>query len=251
MYLNGRDHLGVWTPVPGQNTGHVVGLPAFVVAGATATARALDATSSPQSRFPRLGYVGTGATAGSILTIRHNLSWLFTENASKKRGFTTLFRFAISDATDIPAARMFLGLRSATAALTNVAPSTLTNSIGIGHNSGDANLSIYYGGTTAQAPINLGSDFPSARNHLYEVMFASYGEPGSYTTINWQVTRLAGAASKRAVGKVFRSSDIDWSEVPSDDLALGFNAFRSNNTGTGAVSLDLLGLRMESLGDGI
>lgn len=240
-------HQAFWSPVPASNAPSVFGMPALVLAGGTATARTPSAGIFNSTT--RMGFVGTGTTAGSVLSLRSGQSWLRSAVYSGSQGYGFWGQFAITDAAARANARMFFGLRSNTAALTNVDPATLTDCIGIGHNSGDTNMSIYMGGSSAAAPIPLGSGFPAQTlsTDIFDLFIASY--PSGTSTglipdtgyVNWSVRCGSSVAS----GSAFYPSTGSAIYLPSTSTFLGFSAFRSNGTSTGAVSLDLFGLRME------
>lgn len=105
--------------------------------------------------------------------------------------FTTRFRLVAS----VTGQRWFVGLTSATAAPTNVNPSTLTNVIGIGQVDGSTNINLVFGGSAAQTPIDLGANFPANTNNadFYELWITS--DPNDNTRINYQVNRWSGASA--------------------------------------------------------
>lgn len=187
--LLGQNKIAYWSP-PGNSTTvpAVFGMNAVTAVG-TATARTV-ATTRMFTRLKRLGYV-SAATAGSLCGHYETLAQYTIGDGTGLGGFYYICRFGVSDATIQTGARMFVGLTSAVAAPTNVEPATLTNCIGVGCGTADTNLKIFYGGSAAQTPIDLGANFPDAAatsTDIYElIMFAP---PSSNTTVYYRLTRL-------------------------------------------------------------
>lgn len=145
------------------------------------------------------------------------------------------FRFGISDASLVASPRMFLGMSSSVATPTNVEPSTLTNVIGVGMGAADTNLKIFYGGSAAQTPIDLGTNFPvtTATNQGYEVIFSN-----SYTSSNsvsYQVTNL----NTGTVATGTLTAATPGTQLPASTTFLGHQLWRTNNATAAAVGLDL------------
>jgi hypothetical protein len=93
--------------------------------------------------------------------------------------------------------RGFFGLRGATAAPTDVNPSTLTNIVGLGWDFGDANLSIIHNdGVGTASKIPLGANFPrptADRSQAWDFTILSDGLGNVY----WAVMALANSARAR------------------------------------------------------
>lgn len=158
-------------------------------------------------------------------------------------GFIVKVRFASSDSSAVTDARQFVGLNSITSAPTSVEPSTLTNHIGVGNGAADTNLKFYYGGSAAQTPIDLGSDFPSdtAATAFYELTLSSL--PGQLNTLNYRLKRLDTGV--QVSGSV--TATTPGVELPIDTLGLYPLLWRATNAGTAAVGLDLLSYYIEEL----
>ena len=237
--LFARNKIGLWTP-PGNATTApgVLGMSAFTVVG-TATARSV-ATTSRFTMFRRLGIV-SAATAGSLSSFRIPSTQFAIGGGSVPNGFFMVIRFGISDAAAVSGARMFIGMRNSTAAATNVEPSTITNCIGVGHGAADTNLRLYYGGSAAQTPINLGVNFPTntLSTDMYELALFS---PPNSSVINYEVTRLntGNVTSGTLSGTV-------GTQIPSTTTLLsGMNGFRTNNTTALAVGIDIASYYIET-----
>ena len=154
-------------------------------------------------------------------------------------GFYFSVRFFIADTVASP--RTFIGLSSSTAAPTNVQPSTLTNCIGVGQGASDTNLFIYYGGSAAQTPIDLGANFPTGTSNtdLYELNL--FAPPTSANTVYYQVRRLntGDIASGTLTGTA-------GTVLPLNTQVLGYKAWRTNNATATAVNLAIVGVYCET-----
>lgn len=222
------------TTVPG-----VVGFTAFTAVG-TATARNV-ATTNMFTRTRRLGYV-SASTAGSLTSQRVAVAQYTLGTGTGLGGFTYIIRFGISDAAAATAPRTFVGMSSATGAPTNVEPSTLTNSIGIGHGAADTNMKLYYGGSAAQTPIDLGVNFPAnTRNvDMYELML--FASPSSNNTIGYRVLRL----NTGHIAEGTLTAATPGTQLPASTTLLAHRSWRSNNATAIAVALDIASVYIET-----
>jgi hypothetical protein len=227
--LLARNKVGYWNP-PGNATTvpGVFGFTAPTVTGFTATSRTV-ATTNALTRMRRLGYV-TSATAGTVGHWR-TLNQFTLGGGTGLGGFIYVLRFGISDAATVAGARMFMGFRSANPTPTNVEPSTLTNCIGVGHGAADTNLKIFYGGSAAQTPIDLGASFPlNLSTTPYELVLTS---PPGTTQVDWQVTNIATGATQ--AGTITGAATV----IPQETTLIGPWGFRTNNATALAVGLDV------------
>ena len=229
-----RNSVGYWRPqgnattVPG-----VLGYTAPTVVG-TATARNV-ATTNFFTRLRRLGYV-SAATAGALTESRVAVAQVTIGNGAGVGGFTKIVRFGCSDAATVAGARMFVGMSSSTAAATNVEPSTLTNSIGVGHGAADTNLKLYYGGSAAQTAIDLGASFPANTLSVDAYELALFASP-NLTTVGYMVTRL----NTGAVASGTLSAATAGLQLPLATTLLSYHkAWRTNNATALAVGLDII-----------
>lgn len=237
--LMASNKIGWWNP-PGNSTTlpGVVGFAAPTAIG-TATARNVAATNLA-TRSRRLGYV-SAATAGS-LSGHYGTTAQFTIGAMGGiGGFFYVCRFVVSDAAAVSGARMFVGLRNAVAAPTNIEPSSgQTNMAGVAQIGTSNNLQIVYGGSAAQTAIDLGASFPanSLSADLYElVLFA----PPDTQVVSYQVTRvntgdIASGTLSGAVGTV----------IPAATTFLAHAAWRCNNAQALAVGIDVVSVYIET-----
>jgi len=229
----GQNSVSIWKP-PGNaaTVPAVFGMAAYTAVG-TATARNV-ATTSYYTRRKRLGYVGAAVVA-SLASVRVANAQYTVGDGAAAGGFFKVIRFGCSDAATVAGARQFVGVSSSTGAATNVEPSTLINSIGVGHGAADTNLFIYYGGSVAQAPINCGGSFPANTLSVDVYELALYSYPGSSTEVFYQLTRLN-------TGDVFSGSvtGTAGTAIPASTTLLSMTqAWRSNNASALAVGIDI------------
>lgn len=229
-----RNAVGFWRPAGNATTvPGVLGYAAPTVVG-TATARNVAATNF-YTRQRRLGYV-SAATAGAFAESRVAVAQMTIGNGAGLGGFTKVVRFGISDAAAVAGARMFVGMSSSTAAATNVEPSTLTNVIGVGHGAADTNLNLYYGGSAAQTPINLGVNFPSntRSTDAYELALFASPENGD---VGYAVTCLNTGATTSGI----LTAATAGLQLPLNTTLLSYHkAWRTNNATPLAVGLDII-----------
>jgi hypothetical protein len=189
------------------NTNRITAIPAVEVLVTTASTTAVAGLRINALPF-RLGQIG-----GS--------GWLYMR---------TLVRNAIGGST--ATTRGFFGLRGASAAPTDVNPSTLTNIVGLGWDSGDTNLSIIHNdGTGVASKIPLGVDFPRPlvdRSQAWDFALLSDGQGNVY----WAVKSLANEAM---------ASGALTADLPAGSTLLTFLAYISVG---GASSVIGVGLSM-------
>jgi len=128
----------------------------------------------------------------------------------------TLVRNATGGAT--PTTRGFFGLRASSAAPTDVNPSTLTNIIGLGWDSGDINLSIIHNDAVGTASkIGLGPSFPrptADRSAAWDFSILSDGQGNVY----WAVIALANGAT---------ANGVIATDLPAENTLLAFLTYIS------------------------
>ena len=227
-----RNKVGMLIP-PGNSTAvTVMGAYTAPTAVGTATARTVT-TANLFTRMRRIGYV-SAATAGALASVRVSAAQV-TVGGALGGGFFKVIRFGISDATLVSNARIFVGVSASTAAATNVEPSTLTNCIGIGAGAADTNLKIFYGGSTARPPIDLGANFPSNTTNTDVYELALFAPPNT-ADVHYEVTRLN--TGHTAAGTLLSNGGV---ALPSTTTLLTYlQAWRSNNTAAVAVGLDIM-----------
>ena len=230
-----RNKIGYWNP-PGNATTvpGVFGYTSYTTVG-TATA-ATVATTNLFTRMRRLSYVSS-ATAGTLASLRAAAAQISLGDGFGNNGFNKIIRFGCSDAATVSGARQFCGISTNTGAPTNVEPSTLTNAIGVGHGAADTNLKIFYGGSVAQTPIDLGPNFPAntLSTDAYELALRS--PPDHFSTIYYEVTRLNSGAV--ATGVIAGDGAGIVLPTPGTLLTYSWN-YRTNNATALSVSLDIM-----------
>lgn len=234
-----RNKIGIWNPAGGTGgtVPSVFGLSAFTTTGMTATARAVAATNM-FTRTRRLGYV-TAATAGAVGHFRQPAGLITVGDGGILGGFHYVLRFGISDAAAVSGARMFMGLRESLTPA-NAEPSTLTNCVGIGHGASDANMRLFYGGTAAQTPIDLGANFPANTRSVDVYELALFSAPAS-PNVHWEVTRLN--TGHVASGTITNSGATI---LPPATLLITPWGYRTNNATALAVAVDIVSVYLES-----
>ncbi len=229
----GRNKVAYWDPQGNSATlPGVFGYTAPTTTG-TATARNI-ATTSLFTRMRRLSYLSS-ATAGSLCYQYLTVAQVTVGDGSGNGGFYKVARFGISDAASVSGARMFCGVGSSISAPTNVEPSTLTNSIGMGHGASDTTMHIYYGGSSAQTPIDLGSNFPSNTRSTDMYELALFAPTNSNNTVYYEVTRLN--TGNVATGTLTGTAGT---ALPASATLLSYmRIWRTNNATALAVAYDL------------
>lgn len=230
--------IGLWLPAGNAATAPgVFGYPVYNPLGGS-TARNVAVTNF-FTRLRRLGYV-SATTAGSFGGVRQAAAQFSVGNGAGLGGFFKVCRFGCSDAAPVAGARQFVGM-APPGVPTNVEPSTRGNVIGVGNGAADTTLQLFYGGTTPQAPIDLGVNFPANTLSVDAYELALFSPPGLLRTIHYEVTRLntghvaSGTLSGTAV------------EVPGEDVLLtAMEAWRCNNATALAVGLDIIGDYIET-----
>jgi hypothetical protein len=223
-------HIGINFVSPSSSSYQNIGMRAIagnaltngVVSTTNMFSRTFRITSSSTATAGTLGYFNTPATEytlGSATTPAYG-------------GFYLTMKFGIADTVANP--RTFVGISSSTGAPTNVEPSTLVNSIGVGQGAANTNLFVYYGGSAAQTPIDLGINFPTNTSSTDWYELTLFAPPTSNNTVYYQVTRLntGNVASGTLTGTAGTA-------LPSNTTTLCIRAFRSNNATASAVTLAL------------
>lgn len=235
----GRNRVGLWLPsgnsatVPG-----VVGMLAMTVLG-TATARNIASTTY-FTRSKRIGFVSV-ATVGGLAGVRIPAGQVTLGAGGLVGGFRMITRFGASDAAAVAGARQFVGVSGVIAAPTNVEPSTLVNVIGVGHGTADTNLKLFYGGSTAQTPIDLGVNFPAntLSVDLYELELEA---PTTDASVRYTVTRLnTGNTTSGTI-----AAGVAGVTLPAVATLLSLmQGWRTNNATALAVGLDMTSIYTE------
>jgi len=231
----GRNRIGSWLP-PGNATTVPV---AYGIAAPTATGTATTrtvATTNAVTQQRRLGYV-SAAGAGSLAGFRTAAAQFFRGSGAGLGGFHLIIRFAPSDAAAVAGARMFVGLFATTTAPTNVNPSTLLNTVGVGADTADTSLSVIHNdGAGTATKIALGAGFPanSLSTNAYELIL--FCAPNA-ASISYRVENLVTPA--------VASGELT-TDIPANTQLLGIQGWRSNNATALAVGIDLISCYIET-----
>ena len=214
----------------------IVGLNSF-----TGTVSAQQtATTSMFTRANRF-ITASSATAGTFANYYNGTASYTLGSATTPAygGFYFVIRFGIADTVASP--RSFFGLSSAITGPTNVEPSTLTNSIGVGQGAANTNVFVYYGGSAAQTPIDLGASFPTGTSNtdLYELTL--FAPPTSANTVYYQVIRLntGNVTSGTLTGTAGTA-------LPLNTTYLAIRNWRTNNATASAVTIAIGGIYIET-----
>lgn len=192
-------------------------------------------TIAPQMR--RVGYV-SAATAGSSCGVRNAAQQFQVSSNSASGQWTFSARFLASDAVAVTAARTFIGMANTAAVIGNVNPSTLLHIIGVGADSGDANLSIMHNdGSGTATKVDMGAGFPahslSADAYELTLTVASNGASVAYSLKNL-------CTGNTASGTI--STDL-----PAAEKLLAPQLWRANGATALAVALDVMQFAVETL----
>jgi len=210
---------------------------AIGVAAPTASGGAARApnSNSAASRSKRTGFT-SAATAGALSSCYSATGLVALGNGTGLGGFLAIFRFVPSDATTVSGARGFIGLSSTTAAPTNAEPSGLLNQIGLAQISTSANLQIVFGGSAAQAAIDLGANFPAGglSTDLYELIL--FSDPLDNSRVGYRVERL----NTGNVAEGFLTNTTPGTTLPASATMLAMRMWRTNNATALAVGFDLV-----------
>lgn len=238
----GRNRIAQLVPVVGATTPTAVGQ--TVTPTGTATARSLSNATFLGS-LPRVGYVGSANTTGSIGGFRTNQQW-WRSSIANAGGFFYSCTFAITNAAQQASGRAFVGLYSSTAGSTNVEPTTLTNAIGICRSTTSNNFQIYGANGTANSTlINLGSNFPAntVSTDIYRLtLFA----PPAGSTVGYRVERVNSIDSTTGQPYMTSGTITDTTKMPANNVFLAAYGWSSTGTLSGTAGIDLINLYVET-----
>lgn len=179
--------ITLWTA---QGNGTTVSTINFGVSNTgTATLRNVAVTNFSTS-LRRLAFV-SAATAGVSCGTRHNLLQFYRGDVAGRGGFFYVARFVID--TVLANMRWFVGLYGSAAVIGNVNPSSLTNIIGFGIDSGQTTVRFFNndGAGTATA-TDMGASFPATTAAVvYEIRI--FCAPNG-STVYYSIERLDSAA---------------------------------------------------------
>jgi hypothetical protein len=198
-------------------------------------------TTSMFTRMLRSNFTSL-ATAGKWGGLRSSEMSCTTGNGAGLGGFWISMRFGIADATLVSGAQMFAGLWLLNSDPTAAAlePSTLTKAICVGHGAADTNLKLFYGGTAAQTPIDLGVNFPTntTGTDIYELTLHA---PSNLTgTVYYRVERIN--TGNVASGTLSGAATV----LPDATTQLSVNMWRGNGATAAAATLSFMHLYVQT-----
>lgn len=241
---------GLWLPTPANASPSLIGMEGLTLAGCAANAHT-PAFAATYDYKPRVRYLSSSSAAATVMTMHQATPFLFSQGhpatdqgISPLAGFSFRCVFGMADTAYSGSRRAFIGLAAGGTALTSVNPSTLTNLVGIGHNSGDTTWSIYCAGAVAQAatatPVSCAAN--SRRAHIYDLTIhcdftvLTFGGSDTYSTMTVTFREITNGIGGGAATKTFFTS---LNHFPRSDKALGFSAMRANVGATTQYGLDL------------
>lgn len=236
------NHIGHLIPVPNTAAPTLIGMPGFTLSNCTQTARTISLSPDPYFLVPRTAYVANGSGSNYLMTMRHTAATLCVVGSNNySNGFVFQCLFGIGDNAHYSTSRMFLGLTATTSALSNVDPATMTDCIGIGHNSGDTTFKLYSGGSTPNTVIDTGIPRNSAQRDMVQLTIMCSGVttyPGGPTKLVHWCARGSGYNKRGYI----KTDDAATFPV-SGTLLNSFNAFRTPGSGGGTVAIDIFGAK--------
>lgn len=161
----------------------------------------------------------TTAVAGIRMATAAGGQTIFTGSGTTDGGY--FVRIIAGPATGVATttSRFFMGVGAATAAPTDVEPSSITNMLGVGYDAADANLQIMTRGAGAVVKTSTGIAVPTTdRTALYEICI--YQPPGATQAAYITVTDLIG-------GTVFQHAETTAGNLPVANVAMGARAWSS------------------------
>jgi hypothetical protein len=239
----GTNRYAYWNPPPAVATapGTTVGADGIAwTTNGTLTARTV-ATTNMFTRMKRLGFQTAtnnnlacgGFTANATYTIG-------TATNPSLGGFYFIARFGDQDTA--AGTRFFCGFSSSTTSNIAGEPSTFTNAIGIGYGTADTNYKIFYGGSAAQTPIDLGSSFQCKLANTTPMELILFSPPNLSNTVHYRVTVLntgntaSGTLTAATIG----------TQLPANTTLLGPRITKNNVTSGAATGFDVVSMYIES-----
>lgn len=238
--LIGRNSVSIFRAYPGARTVTAIGM--ALTATGTATAQGAFATTNIYTSTIGLEYLVTTAATNAVAGFRVGTTTAtmpyWRGNSAGRGGFTVIVRFgpATGVGTTAGTDRMFVGMQSGTAAPTDVNPSTLTNIVGAGYDSTDANWQILFNdGTSTATKVDTGVAVPTAdRSNRYEVAIFC---PPNGSAISVQFTDLSPGGIT-----ITASNSVD---IPSNTTFLGIRGYHSVGGTSSVVGFGLMSIYSE------
>lgn len=161
--------------------------------------------------------VKSDGTAGAMMGLDGGTEY----SVSRQLGFYNSISFGVADPAVVADARMAIGVSASPATVANVNPSTLTNCILLGNDSGDANLQIMHNdGTGVCTKIDLGANFPANNPRVDWYQFELFALPNT-SDVHYRITR-------KNTGHI--ATGILNTDIPSLTTGIGFHFKRGSGT---------------------
>ena len=240
--LLARNKIGYWNP-PGNATTlpGVFGVTAVTAYG-TATARTVAVTNLA-TRMRRLGYPSS-TTAGTFAGARVPvLQWSCGSGSNDGSGFFMVLRWVDSDPASVAGKRAFIGVRTASSALSNVEPNTLTGVVGIAQSSTDATQWQWYAAGSsvgAYAGVGAGVGAPGGSNSGTAWELAIFCPNSVANTYYLQLTNITTGA---VASTTFSGAAA---VVPQSSALVCPHLFATNNATAAAVGIDICSIYIET-----
>ena len=233
----GTNDIARWLAAGNGTAISAEGGPALTAVGTATTANI--GIANKQQRTKRVEYLVTTAATTAIAGYRVGSSQYWRSSVAGENGFFYVSRFSGATGRTNALHRSFTGVSNATAAPTDVNPSTLINILGVGYDSADTEWQIMHNNATGAATkIPLGASFPKPntdRTNMFEL--ALFAPPQS-ALVYYEFTDLTSLAVARGT--------INSPDIPPNDQLLSARGWNS----VGGVS-SVVGYTFSSLHMGI
>jgi hypothetical protein len=232
----GRNAGVAWLPTGNSTT---VTMQRCVALTATGTATASNvATTNLHTMMKRLDYLVTVAATTAVAGWRSTAPMWCLGNAALIGGFHYVCRWGPATGVATATTRAFVGFTVATAAPSDVEPSSLVSMVGMGWDAADTNIQMMNNNTTGTAvKTDLGASFPvptADRASVYELAMFSASNSG---VVEWQVKNLISGAE--ATGTIS-------TELPATTSLLVPRGWMSVGGTSSVVGFALMGLYIET-----
>lgn len=232
-----RNKVGMFLPAGNGGTDTQVGI-AMTGVGTATTENV--ATSNLHSYMRRRSWRVTTAATNAVAGLRgSSLQWTLGAPTAGLGGFHLIWRWGPATGVSTSTHRVFVGMRSSTAAPTDVNPSTLTNICGMGYDAADANIQFMHNdGSGTATKIDLGSGFAKPNADLTSVYeIALFSPPGTTQLLGYEVTNLVSGAV--ATGTIT-------TDIPSTTQLLTPYGYISVGGTSSVIGFATMGLYIES-----
>lgn len=234
----GGNRAARWTPASNSTTVVADGFPATSAQG---TATAFNwASTSRRTRMAMIEYLNGTASTTAIAGLRTSVArWTVGAATAGDGGFhlRCTWGTATGIATTSATHRGFCGLRTGTPS--DADPSGLTNIVGMGWDSADANIQFMHNdGSGTATKIDLGAGFPrptTDRGNVYELIM--FSPPGTTQSVGYLVRNLLTGAE---------ASGVVTTNLPANTQALGWAHHISVGGTSSIIGTALMGVYVET-----